>query len=396
VLDPTEKPVVWAVVPAAGSGLRFGGHMPKQFVPVAGVPLLHRTLRALMACPGLSGVSLAVPQDHLKRAETLPEEYRDQDRVRVCEGGASRTESVRAALARLPVECDLVLVHDGARPRVSAALVERVIQGALAHGACAPGIAPADTVKRVGEDGQVQATLDRSSLRLIQTPQGFRRDVLERAYAWYDEQSPAAPLTDDAGLVEAAGMRVQVVEGAAENGKLTTAADLARLGFASPRVGFGYDVHRLVEGRPLMLGGVQVPHDRGLLGHSDGDAAVHALCDALLGAAGLPDIGRLFPDSDPAYEGADSLELLDEVVRQVHKAGFRPSSADLTIVAQRPKLAEHLPAMAVAIAVRLQVAPLAVGVKATTEEGLGVSGQGQAIAAHAVAVLAPEPREMQA
>ena len=396
MLDPTEKPVVWAVVPAAGSGLRFGGHLPKQFVPVAGVPLLHRTLRALMACPGLSGISLAVPEDHVKLAETLPEELRNQDRVRVCEGGATRTESVRAAVARLPVECGLVLVHDGARPRVSAGLVERVIQGALAHGACAPGIAPADTVKRVGEDGQVQATLDRSSLRLIQTPQGFRRDVLERAYAWYDSQSPAPVLTDDAGLVEAAGMRVQVVEGAAENGKLTTAADLVRLGFVSPRVGFGYDVHQLVVGRPLMLGGIQVPYDRGLLGHSDGDAAVHALCDALLGAAGLPDIGRLFPDTDPAYEGADSLELLDEVLRQVCRAGFRPSSVDLTIVAQQPKLAEYLPAMAAAMAARLELASSAVGVKATTEEGLGVSGQGQAIAAYAVAVLAPVPREMEA
>ena len=389
VVSPAKQPTCWALVPAAGAGTRFGGPEPKQFQAAGGVPLLHRTLRALLACPRVAGLAVAVPADRLDRQRVLPPELRADPRVRLCAGGASRTASVRAALELLPDDCGLVLVHDGARPRVASGLVERVAAAAERTGACAPGLAPADTVKRVGADGRVAATLEREALRLIQTPQGFRREVLERAYAWLDAQPAPPRLTDDAGLVEASGQPVALVAGEPDNLKITRPRDLAAAGLALPRVGHGYDVHRLVAGRPLRLGGVEVPAAVGLLGHSDGDVALHALADALLGAAALGDIGRMFPDDDPAWAGADSRALLARVVERLAASGLAPASADVTIVAQRPRLAAHLPAMAAAVARVLGLDAGEVNVKATTEEGLGLTGDGQAMAAYAVCVVAP-------
>jgi 2-C-methyl-D-erythritol 2,4-cyclodiphosphate synthase len=222
----------------------------------------------------------------------------------------------------------------------------------------------------------------------VQTPQGFRREVLRQAYAWA-EQNGNPDFTDDAALVEASGQSVSVVAGDEENVKVTLPGDLIRLGLLVPRVGHGYDVHRLEAGRRLMLGGVEIEHDRGLVGHSDGDVALHALGDALLGAAGLPDIGQQFPDSDPQYKNADSLELLARVVVLVLDAGWRAGSADLTLVAEEPKLADHLPRMAERIATVLGVETESVGLKATTEEGLGFTAQKEGIAAHAMVVLVP-------
>ncbi len=386
--NTADRPVTWAVVAAAGAGERFGGGLPKQFVPVAGVPLLHRTLLALWEGGGVDGLVVVVPAERVDDELVLPERLRGLDgEVRVCAGGRERTDSVRAGFGRVPKECRVVLVHDGARPVVGPELVQRVRDAAWRYGACVPVVPAGDTVKRVDEDGRVVATLDRSRVRLAQTPQGFRREVLERAFAWLDEEERTDTFTDDAALVEASGQEVRAIDGDVGNLKVTVPRDLSILGLAVPRVGFGYDVHELVEGRPLMLGGVRVPCSKGLLGHSDGDVALHALCDAVLGAAGLGDIGRMFPDDDPAWASADSLDLLRRVVERVVRAGWAVSSADLTIVAQRPKLAEHLPVMAGAIAGALGVESGAVGCKATTEEGLGVTGDGRAIAAHAVAVL---------
>jgi 2-C-methyl-D-erythritol 2,4-cyclodiphosphate synthase len=234
----------------------------------------------------------------------------------------------------------------------------------------------------------VVRTVARNPLRLVQTPQGFRREVLKQAYAWA-EQNGNPDFTDDAALVEASGQAVSVVEGDDENVKVTVPGDLIRLGLLVPRVGHGYDVHRLEAGRKLMLGGVEIEHDRGLVGHSDGDVALHALCDALLGAASLPDIGQQFPDTDPKYKGADSLELLRRVVVMILEAGWRASSADLTLVAESPRLSDHLPRMAERIATVLGVQPESIGLKATTEEGLGFTGQKEGIAAHAMVVLIP-------
>ena len=378
---------VWALVPAAGSGDRFGANEPKQFVAVAGRPLLHHGLVALWNSAKLQGLVVAVPPGLEEDPEVLPVELRGLDCVRVVAGGESRTESVRRALMVVDASCELVLVHDGARPKVGADLMERVIGAARRHGAAVPVRGVDETVKEVDGRGRVLATLDRDRLRLVQTPQGFRRDVLERAYAWLDAQKNSPVLTDDAALVEASGGEVHTVEGQDDNRKVTVPADLQALGFATPRVGFGYDVHKLVPDRELVLGGVKIPFELGLDGHSDADVATHALCDAILGAAGRGDIGRMFPDDDARWAGADSLDLLARVVQDVAEAGFRPSSVDLCIVAQRPKLASHLPLMAERLAAVLGLDAGAVGLKATTTEGLGFAGLGQGMAAYATAVL---------
>ncbi|MBN2496789.1 MAG: 2-C-methyl-D-erythritol 4-phosphate cytidylyltransferase [Deltaproteobacteria bacterium] len=385
--DHSRPRSVWAVVAAAGEGRRFGTDLPKQFVPAAGAPLLHHTLRALRASACLDGLVAVVPAGRLADPELLPAEMRSRPdlELRVVAGGARRRDSVRCGLEALPASCDVVLVHDGARPAVSRSLVERVLAGVERSGACVPVLPVAETVWEIDASGRARHTRLRDRLRLAQTPQGFSREILEAAYA----RPVEAELTDDASLVESAGYPVETVAGDPENIKVTVPADLVRLGLGAPRVGFGYDVHRLVEGRRLVLGGVEIPSGRGLEGHSDADVALHALCDAVLGAAGCGDIGRLFPDDDARWAGADSLELLRLAVGEAARAGFRPSSADLTIVAERPKLAAYLPRMADRIAPVLGVERHAVTVKATTSEGLGFAGEGRGMAAYATAVLVP-------
>jgi 2-C-methyl-D-erythritol 4-phosphate cytidylyltransferase/2-C-methyl-D-erythritol 2,4-cyclodiphosphate synthase len=247
-----------------------------------------------------------------------------------------------------------------------------------------------ETVKEVAPDGRVVRTLARERLVMAQTPQGFRRKVLEDAYRWAASRDAQDAFPDDAALVEAAGHPVHAVDGEPGNLKVTVPGDLVRLGLGVPRVGFGYDVHRLEAGRPLVLGGVSIPHERGLQGHSDADVLLHALADAMLGAAGLGDLGRHFPDDDPGYAGADSLALLAEVVRRVAQAGYRATSCDATLVAQEPRLQPFIPGMIQKVAAVLEVEPGAVGIKATTEEGLGFTGGGAGMAAYAVVVLAPD------
>jgi len=372
---------IWAIVAAAGSGERFGAAGGKQFLQIQGISLLERTLRALEKCADLQGMVAVVPKEKVAGTATRPG-------LRVVAGGERRIDSVRAGLAQVPEECDLVLVHDGVRPEITPELVGRVVEAALDHGAAVPVLPVRETVKEVDGAGRVVCTISRNPLRLVQTPQGFRREVLERAYAWAG-QNGNPDFTDDAALVEASGQAVSVVAGDEENVKVTVPGDLIRLGLVVPRIGHGYDVHRLQAGRRLMLGGVEIEHDHGLLGHSDGDVALHALCDALLGAAGLPDIGQQFPDTDPQYKGADSLDLLRQVDAKVRRAGWRLSSADLTLVAERPRLSNHLPRMAEKISQVLGVQPESIGLKATTEEGLGLTGSKEGIAAHAMVVLIP-------
>jgi 2-C-methyl-D-erythritol 4-phosphate cytidylyltransferase/2-C-methyl-D-erythritol 2,4-cyclodiphosphate synthase len=372
---------IWAIVAAAGSGARFGAAGGKQFVQIQGISLLERTLRSLEKCADFQGMVVVVPADRVGAAQSRPG-------VRTVAGGERRIDSVRAGLEEIPDDCDLILVHDGVRPGVTPELVTRVVEAALRYGAAVPALPVKETVKEVDDAGRVVRTVARNPLRLVQTPQGFRREVLKQAYAWA-EQNGNPDFTDDAALVEASGQAVSVVEGDDENVKVTVPGDLIRLGLLVPRVGHGYDVHRLEAGRKLMLGGVEIEHDRGLVGHSDGDVALHALCDALLGAASLPDIGQQFPDTDPKYKGADSLELLRRVVVMILEAGWRASSADLTLVAESPRLSDHLPRMAERIATVLGVQPESIGLKATTEEGLGFTGQKEGIAAHAMVVLIP-------
>ena len=382
-------PECWVIVAAGGAGMRFGAAAPKQFVAVDGSALVIRTLKALLGWPGVRGIVVVVPAGYVDQPWLTPD-LRSAADIRLVEGGQERTDSVAAGLAAVPPDCQLILVHDGVRPCLSAELIERVAQAAWRGGACVPVLPANETIKQVDARNQILRTLPREQLRLAQTPQGFRRDVLERAYLWRAKHGNGH-FSDDAALVEASGQEVVTVMGEHQNIKVTWPTDLTRLGFCLPRVGFGYDVHRLAPGRALILGGVAIPFELGLLGHSDADVALHALCDAILGAAALGDIGQRFPDSDPRYLGISSLTLLADVVAYVGAQGYRVASVDLTMVAEKPRLAEYLPAMARAIAPVLMVPTEAIGLKATTEEGLGFTGSQQGIAAYALAVIVPVP-----
>jgi 2-C-methyl-D-erythritol 4-phosphate cytidylyltransferase / 2-C-methyl-D-erythritol 2,4-cyclodiphosphate synthase len=283
-----------------------------------------------------------------------------------------------------------VLVHDAARPLVDVALVEAVAAAARRTGAAVPVLPVAETVKRV-EGGRVRETVDRDTLATAQTPQGFRYDVLRRAYdrAFAD----GVEVTDEAVAVERLGEPVEAVAGSARNRKVTGPDDLPWAEWmlsgttAAWRVGTGFDVHRLVQGRPLMLGGVKVEHDRGLEGHSDGDCVVHAVCDALLGACGAGDMGRYFPSSDPRWQGAPSLGFLQEVVEIVIGRGYDIGNVDVTVVAERPRLAPYTEAMRESLGRGLRRPADAVSVKVKSSDGLGALGAAEGIAAHANVLL---------
>lgn len=386
-----------ALIVAAGVGTRFGGKLPKVFASLAGQPLLTYSLRAFDAHPQFSHLCVVAAPEHLDRTRKICAATVRRLGCRVVAGGEQRQASVARGLAALAdFSPTLVAIHDGARPLVSQTVITEALAIASAQGAAVPVLPCSDTVKELGPEGTVARTLDRQYLRLAQTPQTFRYDLICRAH----ERAMAEgwDVTDDAMMVERLGEAVTPSPGDPRNLKITHPEDLALAEWllegdprGSIRVGHGYDLHRLVEGRPLVLGGVTVPHDRGLLGHSDADAALHALCDALLGAAGLGDIGRHFPDTDPAYAGADSLDLTRFVVEKLTQAGWQPLNADVTIVAQRPRLAPHIPLMRERTAAALGLSPEAVNYKATTTEGLGPEGEGLAISAHAVVTVSFRP-----
>ena len=397
-LPPLPKPEeVAAVVPAAGSGSRLPGAVEKQFRELAGRPLFHHALLRV-AREGLVGrVVLAVPPG--AGTPPLPEGLNAE--VEVVEGGARRQDSVANGLAAVG-GASWVIVHDAARPLLPRGLMARCLRAAAGTGASVAALRVADTVKAGGADGCVERTLPREDLWLAQTPQVARRELLEHALA----SAGAAGFegTDEAALLEAIGVRARLVEGCARNFKVTTPGDLelaARL--MAPerepegerpkgetplfRVGVGWDAHRFQAGRRLVLGGVEIPHERGLAGHSDADVLTHAICDALLGAAALGDIGRHFPDEDEAYRDADSLELLARVAALLGEAGMAPWNVDAVVVAERPRLAPYVPAMREALSAALGVSPDVVGVKATTSEGLGFAGREEGIAAQAVCAI---------
>jgi 2-C-methyl-D-erythritol 4-phosphate cytidylyltransferase/2-C-methyl-D-erythritol 2,4-cyclodiphosphate synthase len=316
--------------------------------------------------------------------------YRDTQ-IRAVNGGERRQDSVLRGLSALSDDVDVVLIHDAARPFASAELAASVVEAAREHGAAVPVIPVLDTVKRVAE-GSVSQTLDRSELGMAQTPQGFRRDVIEQAY----RSLAGADVTDDAAAVELAGHSVAAVPGEPGNFKITTPVDLelaslianCRRGLGPGyRAGMGSDTHRLVEGRKLVLCGVTVPFERGLDGHSDADVATHALCDALLGAVAEGDIGVHFPPGDPAWKGVSSMVLLDRVADLVRARGCTVVNVDLTITAEAPRLQPHIDEMRRSLAERLGLQLDAVSIKATTTEGTGPEGEGRAISSSAVAVV---------
>lgn len=373
-----------AIIVAAGRGLRLPAEVPKPYQPLAGRWILEHAVTAFRAAPRVGAIVVVVASDRVDEVRArLGSTVED-----VVVGGETRRASVSAGLRAL-AQPPWVLVHDGVRPFVSTDLIDRVLAAAEQHGAAVPAIPLTDTLKEVG-DGRVLRTLDRSGLWAVQTPQAFRTDLLRAAHA---AASAEAAVTDDAQLVEQLGAAVGVVAGDADNVKITAPADLAAArrrvdgAGADLRVGIGYDVHRLVPDRALYLGGVRIAHPRGLDGHSDADVLVHAIIDALLGAAGHRDIGHQFPADDPAHRNADSLELLRRVVAVLRAEGWTVANVDASVLAEAPRLAPAIATMRERLAGALEVPGGCVAVKATTGEGLGPIGRGDGIAAHAVALI---------
>ncbi|CAO0821927.1 2-C-methyl-D-erythritol 4-phosphate cytidylyltransferase / 2-C-methyl-D-erythritol 2,4-cyclodiphosphate synthase [Desulfarculales bacterium] len=383
---------VVAVVPAAGSGRRMATQRSKQYMDLGGMPLLSRTCAILEQVAQVSQVVVVAPpgqEKELHRICLAP--YGLPKVALVATGGRERQDSVMAgAEAAACLGAKWVLVHDTARPLAEPAIFARVLEAARACGAAVAAMPCIDTIKQAGSRLRVEATLDRSKLWQVQTPQGFDLELLLEAQRQAKQRGILA--TDEAGLIEAMGQEVRLVMGSRDNIKITTPEDLnlARRLLSEPQIksGQGLDVHRLVSGRPLILGGVRLEHELGLLGHSDADVLTHAVMDALLAAAGLGDIGRLFPDSDAAYKDADSLELLAQVTERLARGGWRAVSVSVTLMAQRPKIAPYAPAICQNLARVLGIAPREVNVAATTSEGLGFTGRGEGMAALALATIA--------
>jgi 2-C-methyl-D-erythritol 4-phosphate cytidylyltransferase / 2-C-methyl-D-erythritol 2,4-cyclodiphosphate synthase len=383
------------IVPAGGSGQRMGAATPKQYLSLLGHPVLWHTLQRLQESASVSAILLVIRAEDRQHCTSLGLTAASFPKLRgLVTGGQDRRASVRAGLLETRPDDHLVLVHDAVRPFVSCSLLERVVNAAAEHGAAIAALPVRETIKEaVG--CQVCRTPDRDRLWAAQTPQGFRRELLLNAHALPVGRPPA---TDDAMLVEQLGHPVQLVQGDYTNLKITTSEDMEwaehRLGrepghvASMMRVGQGYDVHALGPGRELILGGVPIPSASGLLGHSDADVLTHAVIDALLGAAGCGDIGRMFPDSDAQYAGISSLVLLERVRDLLRQRPARIVNVDAVVMAQRPRLAPYIEAMERGLAEALEITPEMISVKATTTEGLGFVGREEGIAAQAVALVA--------
>jgi 2-C-methyl-D-erythritol 4-phosphate cytidylyltransferase/2-C-methyl-D-erythritol 2,4-cyclodiphosphate synthase len=390
-----------AILAAGGRGARMGASMPKQLLMIAGQSILQRSFDTLEAHDAISEIIVALPSE----LAAAPPKFLRSSRKRVCvvDGGSTRHESVANAFAKVTAEsADYVLIHDAARPFASARLIGKVIDAAR-HSPGESAIAAlrsTDTVKEIvldeGADRVIARTVPRDTIYLAQTPQVFFRRFLAEAIELGRLRGDA---TDEASLVEAAGHPVIVVDGEPSNIKITTEEDLrvaeaivgikdATAGARSvPRIGTGYDLHRLEPGRPLIIGGVAVPHEMGLIGHSDADVLCHAITDAILGAAALGDIGRHFPDTDPRWKDADSVKLLTMAVKIVREAGFAISNVDAVVIAEAPKLFPHVDAIRQSLADAMGISVSAVSVKGKTNEKVGALGRNEAIAVHAVAML---------
>ncbi len=392
-----------ALILAAGSGVRYG-KTDKVWEPLQGAPIWWHAFWRHYCHPKVDAVSLVVAPGQRERFQEFLEgrgievalvpSVKEGQGVRayILElGGATRQETVANALSALPPDVELIAIHDGARPLVSRELLDRLIQTARQYGTAVPALPVAETLKRADSEGRVEQTVPRESLYRVQTPQIFRADWLREAHNRARQQGDLSA-TDDASLLEKAGYPVQLVHGDPKNLKLTTPEDLEliRLMTGEPnevRTGIGYDIHTLTEGRKLMLGGIEVEHTHGLKGHSDADVILHALCDAMLGASTLGDIGHLFPNTDPRWKDCSSLLLLEQVGEQVRQHGWEIVHLDAMVLAEAPRLAPYLPKMRYQIAKTLQVLPEQVSLKATTNEGMDSVGERRAIACHAVATL---------
>ncbi|MDP3487275.1 MAG: 2-C-methyl-D-erythritol 4-phosphate cytidylyltransferase [Bacillota bacterium] len=370
----------WVVITAAGSSTRMGAMGNKLAVLSSGKPIIVITVEAFIQA-GFDNIVVVIPSNCHAYYNALLASHP----VVFAEGGTTRQESVYRGLKVLPAGCEYVLIHDGARPFVSSTLIHRVLSSAKQCGACIPVVSLSDTIYET-RHGELSAILDRDKLGAVQTPQGFELELVLRAHE--NARALGLSATDDAALVKALGSKVLVVEGERSNIKITRPEDIIAVKpMSQVRTGLGIDVHRLVEGRPLILAGVHIPSVLGLLGHSDADVIIHATMDALLGAIGLGDIGQHFPDTDEKYLGANSMDLLSKVLALLKASQAEVLNVDLTLLLERPKIAPYKEQMQQNIAAALGINVNRVNVKATTNEGLGYIGAGEGAACYAVATV---------
>jgi 2-C-methyl-D-erythritol 4-phosphate cytidylyltransferase/2-C-methyl-D-erythritol 2,4-cyclodiphosphate synthase len=370
---------VVALIVAAGSGSRMGGEIPKQFRPIAGKSVLARSVDALASHPAIDAVRVVIGAGQEEMAARALD-GRDVDDLII--GGLERADSVLAGLAA--IEADVILIHDAARPFCPHEVIDRLLSAMDTADGAVPALPVVDTIAR--SDGSIGDPVDRTGLVRVQTPQAFRFHAIAEAYAKWSGPSP----TDESTVMRAAGRDVAVVEGDAMLEKLTTASDWMRAESALQaqlvaRTGLGFDVHAFSGEGPIMMGGIAIPHDRGLAGHSDADVVLHALTDALLGAVGLGDIGQHFPPSDPRWKDADSSLFLAHAAELVRGAGGLIDFVDCTVICEAPKIGPHREAMRSRVAEILGVPAGAVSIKATTTERLGFTGRREGIAAQAIA-----------
>lgn len=382
-----------AIIPAGGAGKRLGLEVAKQYLLLDSLPLLVHTVRVFQITEVVSAIVLVVPKEDVASVQKqIVEKYGLTKVMAVVAGGRERQDSVRNGLRAVPETCDVVIVHDGVRPFVTREMIIRVVAATAECGAASIGVPAKDTIKETTDENIVAVTLRRHNLWQTQTPQAFGYDILCRASAEAERDHFYG--TDDASLVERMGVKVRMVAGSHENIKITTPEDLLiaealmenkKKEIMVGRSGLGYDSHRFSPGRKLILGGVEIPFDRGLQGHSDADALLHAVCDALLGMAGAGDIGRHFPDTDEAYKNISSLVLLERVYQIIMVKGLSVNNIDVTVMMEKPKLAPYAEAMAANIAGTLDIPETAVNIKAKTNEGMGFVGRGEGVAVLAIA-----------
>lgn len=376
-----------ALIVAAGKGERLGGPLPKQYRMLAGKPVLRRAVEALAGHPAVGNVRVVIGRG---QQELAREVLGGLDIGHLIEGGAERADSVRAGLAE--IDGDAVLVHDAARPFCPAEVVDRLLAPLEFFDGAAPVLAVGDTLSRASD--RLEDPIDRTGMVRIQTPQAFRLDALRRAYEVWSGSVP----TDETTVARAAGLTVAAVEGDPALEKITTASDLARAeewlaSRLTPRTGIGFDVHAFGGAGPILLGGIEIPSERGLTGHSDADVVLHSITDALLGAAGLGDIGQHFPPSDARWKGAASERFLDHAAALIRERGGVIDHVDCTVICEAPKIGPHREQMRARIAEILRIGQPQVSIKATTTEGLGFTGRGEGIAAQAVASIRLEASE---
>ena len=385
--------MITAIITAAGSGKRMKMDVNKVFILFNGKPILAYTIGAFIRSQEIDELIITTAKDEENKVEEIVKSLNVNIPYKIIEGGKERQDSIFNALKNVSSDAEIILVHDAARPYIQPEVISKVIKEARENKAAIVAVKVKDTIKEEA-DSIVTNTLDRNKIWVVQTPQAFNAQLLKEAYLKAKEDNFLG--TDDSSLVERLGVAVKIVEGDYSNIKITTQEDLELLrlfmknlndNMKYPRVGIGYDVHQLVEDRKLIIGGVEIPHTKGLLGHSDADVLLHAIKDALLGAASLGDIGRHFPDSDSRYKGASSLELLKEVGSILAKKDFRINNIDATIVAQKPKLAPYIEKMNQNIAYALNIDISQVNVKATTTEKLGFAGTEQGMAAYATVTI---------